>query len=77
MIGSMIARERACRMAKWPTGVAHKLVQRYLTQFASIGPPQEDSVLVRDSKEHEVILRFTRSEWAAFVAGVKSGEADL
>ena len=34
-------------------------------------------VLVRDSKNRDVTLRFTRSEWIAFVAGVKAGQADL
>ena len=32
-------------------------------------------ILVRDSKDPEAApLRFTRDEWAAFVAGVKAGE---
>lgn len=33
------------------------------------------NVAVRDAKEsHGPSLRFTRSEWQAFVSGVKSGE---
>ena len=32
---------------------------------------------VRDSKDpHGSVLRFTKSEWRAFIAGVKSGEFD-
>jgi hypothetical protein len=31
---------------------------------------------LRDSKSHDE-LQLTRTEWAAFVAGVKAGEADL
>ncbi|HEY0641711.1 MAG TPA: DUF397 domain-containing protein [Pseudonocardiaceae bacterium] len=38
----------------------------------------DGSVLVRDSKDPDgPVLRFTRSEWAAFVGGAKLGEADL
>jgi hypothetical protein len=37
-----------------------------------------DVVLVRDSKDPSgPVLSFTHSEWRAFVAGVKDGEADL
>jgi hypothetical protein len=37
-----------------------------------------DSVRVRDSKDHGgPILRFTHSEWRAFLRGVVAGEADL
>ena len=40
--------------------------------------PDGNAVHVRDSKDRSgPMLTFTRSEWAAFVAGVKSGEADL
>lgn len=36
-----------------------------------------DSVSVRDSKApHDGTLAFTRGEWSAFIAGVKSGEFD-
>jgi hypothetical protein len=35
-------------------------------------------VAVRDSKDHHgVVLTVTRSGWAEFVAGIKSGELDL
>jgi Domain of unknown function (DUF397) len=35
-------------------------------------------VHVRDSKHpNETVLRFTKSEWQAFVAGSKDGEFDL
>ena len=37
-----------------------------------------DEVAVRDSKHpSEPMLRFSREEWSAFVAGVKAGEFDL
>ena len=37
-----------------------------------------DSIGVRDSKlTHSPVLSFTRSEWDAFVRGVKNGEFDL
>ena len=35
-------------------------------------------VLLRDSKDPKSpVLRFTTSEWAAFIAGVKAGEFEL
>ena len=35
----------------------------------------EDEVLVRDSKDPEgPVLRFSRTEWEAFLAGVAAGE---
>lgn len=35
-------------------------------------------VWVRDSKDPEgSVLRFTHSEWAAFIAGTKGGEFDI
>ncbi|HST66853.1 MAG TPA: DUF397 domain-containing protein [Mycobacteriales bacterium] len=37
-----------------------------------------DGVGVRDTKDREgPVLRFTRAEWDAFVAGVRNGEFDL
>jgi len=40
--------------------------------------PAKRAVLLRTSKEPcGPILEFTYSEWRAFIAGVKSGEADL
>lgn len=37
-----------------------------------------DGVEVRDVSDKDAApLRFTREEWAAFVAGVKAGEFDL
>ncbi len=37
-----------------------------------------DDVGVRDSKDRSKLsLRFTRSEWVAFIQGVKAGEFDL
>lgn len=37
-----------------------------------------DEVLVRDSKEPTAqVLRFSRPEWAAFVAATKTGHFDL
>uniref|UniRef100_UPI000780F045 DUF397 domain-containing protein n=1 Tax=Herbidospora sakaeratensis TaxID=564415 RepID=UPI000780F045 len=37
-----------------------------------------DGVLVRDSKDRlGAVLRYTRDEWTAFVAGVKADEFDL
>lgn len=38
----------------------------------------EDAVLVRDTKDRVIPAhRYTHSEWAAFLAGVKDGEFDL
>jgi hypothetical protein len=39
----------------------------------------DDGVDVRHSRDKsgQVVLRFTRTEWIAFLAGVKAGEADL
>lgn len=38
----------------------------------------EGMVAVRDSKDpHGPVLVFTPTEWAAFIGGVKDGEADL
>ena len=34
-------------------------------------------VAMRDSKNPRTILRFTRPEWDAFIAGVNNGEFDL
>ncbi len=39
--------------------------------------PTPDSVRIRHSKSPQVELVFTRSEWAAFLRGLKAGEADL
>ncbi|WP_250214128.1 DUF397 domain-containing protein [Acrocarpospora catenulata] len=37
-----------------------------------------DEILVRDSKDRRgPVLRFTRSEWEAFLAGTRAGEFDL
>jgi Domain of unknown function (DUF397) len=37
-----------------------------------------DHVYVRDSKgDPRDVLKFTYSEWQAFIAGVRSGEAEL
>ncbi|MHB8165647.1 MAG: DUF397 domain-containing protein [Sulfuricella sp.] len=37
-----------------------------------------NSISVRDSKDKaQLPLQFTRSEWIAFIQGVKSGELDL
>lgn len=36
-----------------------------------------DGVLVRDSKNPDVVLEFTDAEWSAFSAGVAAGEFDL
>lgn len=39
--------------------------------------PNGDEVWVRDSKDPDgAMLRFTRQEWSAFVAGVRHGEFD-
>jgi len=38
----------------------------------------DDGIAVRDSKDPDgPVLRFTRAEWAAFLAGVWAGEFDL
>lgn len=43
--------------------------------------PLEDLIIVRDTKEagnpNRQALRFTRTEWRAFLAGAKAGEFDL
>jgi hypothetical protein len=36
-----------------------------------------DGVVVRDSKDRTMNLRFSINEWTAFVAGVKAGEFDI
>lgn len=36
-----------------------------------------DEITVRHSKKPEVILRFSKKEWRAFIAGVKNGEFDF
>ncbi|MFA6354378.1 MAG: DUF397 domain-containing protein [Candidatus Paceibacterota bacterium] len=37
-----------------------------------------EAVGVRDSKDQrKTVLKFTRAEWKAFVAGVKAGEFDV
>lgn len=36
-----------------------------------------DGVLVRHSKGLGDVISFTRSEWLAFITGVKAGEFDL
>ena len=57
---------------------------RWRTSAASAGNEcvavaiREDDVLVRQSSDpHGAVLRFTRSEWFAFLAGVCNGEFDL
>ncbi|MBW8803405.1 MAG: DUF397 domain-containing protein [Catenulispora sp. 13_1_20CM_3_70_7] len=43
-------------------------------EIASIRP---DEIYVRNSRDPEgPVLRFTKQEWVAFVAGVKEGEFD-
>ena len=41
-------------------------------------PTDNDSVMVRDTKTTDArVLTFTRSEWTAFVKGVKNNEFDV
>jgi uncharacterized protein DUF397 len=44
-----------------------------------VGQGPDGSVVVRDAKDPQrsTSLVFDRTEWAAFVAGVKAGEFDL
>ncbi|WP_327353066.1 DUF397 domain-containing protein [Streptomyces sp. NBC_01304] len=35
------------------------------------------AVAMRNSKEPEVVLRYTEAEWRAFVLGARDGEFDL
>lgn len=38
----------------------------------------ENKILIRDSKQQDGdILEFTKSEWSAFIAGVKDKEFDI
>ena len=37
----------------------------------------EDEVLVRHSKEKDVVINFSPDEWKAFIAGVKNNEFEL
>jgi hypothetical protein len=37
----------------------------------------DGGMALRDSKDPDVVLRFTRDEWIAFVGGVNLGEFDL
>jgi hypothetical protein len=41
-----------------------------------VGRTTDGTVRVRDTKDRAHELRFSRAEWAAFVAGVKNGEFD-
>ncbi len=52
---------------------------RFCTEGGCVGVGVDvDDVLVVDTKSADLPpLRFTREEWAAFVAGVKNGEFDL
>jgi len=34
----------------------------------------ESEIVVRDSKNPDVVLRFSRAEWAAFIAGARAGD---
>ena len=38
---------------------------------------EDGAVAMRNSKEPDVVLRYTASEWEAFVRGVRDGEFDL
>ena len=38
---------------------------------------EDGAVAMRNSKEPEVVLRYTAAEWEAFVLGVRDGEFDL
>jgi hypothetical protein len=44
-----------------------------------VAPIGDGGMAVRDTKDHGTgpILRFTRGEWDAFVAGARDGEFDL
>lgn len=46
-------------------------------EFIRLGSQSEPTVLVRDSKNPDVVLRFTKAEWEVFVAGAKDGEFDV
>jgi hypothetical protein len=44
----------------------------------AVGRTPEGDVALRDSKEQDgPVLRFTRDEWRAFLAGARAGEFDL
>lgn len=61
-----------------------ELAPAWIKAQASVGTgacaellPAPDGVHVRDSKDRDgPVLRFTRAEWAAFLAGAKAGEFD-
>ncbi|MER6048295.1 DUF397 domain-containing protein [Streptomyces sp. BHT-5-2] len=38
---------------------------------------ERGAVAMRNSKEPEVVLRYTEAEWRAFVLGARDGEFDL
>lgn len=59
------------------------MIEYKISSFCSLGTcvevgrTPEGQVVVRDSKHRDLApLRFTEEEWAAFLAGVKSGEFD-
>jgi hypothetical protein len=59
-----------CVEVAWVTS-SHSASNQNCVQAAKGG----DAVLVRDSKDPEgPVLRFTPSEWDAFVGGVRNGE---
>lgn len=37
----------------------------------------KDDVVVRNNKNPQITLTFTREEWQVFIAGVKNGEFDF
>jgi hypothetical protein len=60
--------------------VTEFVISSYCTGGAcvEVGRSPDGTVIVRDGKDPQRVaaLRFTREEWAAFVAGVKQGEFD-
>ncbi|MBI2613064.1 DUF397 domain-containing protein [Candidatus Kaiserbacteria bacterium] len=50
-------------------------VEVRIDRNASAGAAKE--IAVRHSKRHRTVIKFSTSEWTAFVRGVKSGEFDI
>ena len=58
-------------------GVVYKKSSRSNSSQLCVGVAfKNDDVLVLNTNTRDLVLRFTREEWRAFVAGVKANEFD-
>jgi Domain of unknown function (DUF397) len=59
-------------------GVVYKKSSRSNSSQLCVGVAiKDDAVLVINTNTRDLVLRFTREEWCAFVAGVKANEFDV